>query len=73
MAQGHDVWQKTFYHRLIQTSLGSALRANYDLSEPLPDRLAKLLQEIDDLDHRETGADVQAPGTPPGTGATHRP
>ena len=34
--------EKTFYHRLIQTQIGEALRARYDkerLSQPLPDRL----------------------------------
>jgi hypothetical protein len=57
MTKGQDVWQKTFYHRAIQTSLGSALRAQYDLSEPMPDRLSQLLGELDDLDHRDEQTD----------------
>lgn len=54
MPKGHDVWQKTFYHRAIQTSLGSALRAQYNLSEPLPDRLSQLLHELEELDRDES-------------------
>ena len=50
MPKGQDVWQKTFYQRAIQTSLGTALRAQYNLSEPLPERLTQLLVELEDLD-----------------------
>lgn len=50
MRKRHDVWQTTYYHRAIQTSLGSALRASYDLTEPMPDRLSQLLKELEDLD-----------------------
>ena len=53
MPREHDAWQKTFYHRAMQTSLGTALRAQYDLSEPLPDRLTQLLRELDDLEPRD--------------------
>lgn len=53
MTKGQDVWQKTFYHRAIQTSLGSALRAQYDLAEPLPDKLTRLLHELDELDRQD--------------------
>jgi hypothetical protein len=55
MPREHDAWQKTFYHRAIQTSLGSALRAQYDLTEPLPDRLTQLLRELDDLEQPDGG------------------
>jgi hypothetical protein len=50
MRKDHDVWQKTFYHRAMQTSLGNALRAQYDLSEPMPDRLSRLLSELEEKD-----------------------
>src|SRR4051794_18822124 len=43
-----DPWQKTYFHRAIQTSIGRALRAQYDLSEPLPDQLSSLLQRLDE-------------------------
>jgi hypothetical protein len=74
MPENRDVWQKTFYHRAIQTSLGSALRAQYDLSEPMPDRLTQLLRELDDLDHelpeRDDGGNDAAER---GIGANRRP
>jgi len=56
-----DPWTKTFYHRAIQTHIGRALRAQYDLSQPLPDELALLVMRIDgpgkgtDESHGETG------------------
>src|SRR5262245_32480476 len=59
MAHERDGWQKTFYHRAMQTSLGSALRAQYDLAQPLPDRLSDLLRQLDDLDHGD-GDDAPA-------------
>jgi hypothetical protein len=42
-----DPWTKTFYHRAVQTHIGRALRARYDLSQPLPDELAQLVMRID--------------------------
>jgi hypothetical protein len=42
-----DPWKKTFYHRAIQTHIGRALRARYDLSQPMPDQLARLVMRID--------------------------
>jgi hypothetical protein len=48
MRNERDVWNKTFYHLLIQEKLGKALSAGYDLSQPLPDRLSILLDQLDD-------------------------
>jgi hypothetical protein len=48
--------EKTFYHRLIQTQIGEALRARYDkerLSQPLPDRLLILLMRLDEQQSTE--------------------
>jgi hypothetical protein len=45
-----DPWKTTFYHRAVQTRIGRALRERYDLSQPLPDRLAALLMQIDRQD-----------------------
>ena len=42
-----DPWSKTFYHRAIQTHIGRALRARHDLSQPMPDQLARLVMRID--------------------------
>ena len=45
-----DPWKTTFYHRAVQTRIGRVLRERYDLSQPLPDRLAALLMQIDRQD-----------------------
>ena len=47
MSSEPDPWTKTFYHRAIQTKIGQALRAQHDLSQPLPDKLLTLLTELD--------------------------
>jgi len=47
MRNDGDPWKKTFYHRAIQTHIGRALRARYDLSQPLPEELALLVRKID--------------------------
>jgi hypothetical protein len=47
MSSEPDPWTKTFYHRVIQTKIGGALRVQYDLSQPLPDKLSTLLTELD--------------------------
>jgi hypothetical protein len=44
----------SFYYRAIRTKLGDALRAQYDLSEPLPEALQNLDQPKGlDLDNPE--------------------
>jgi hypothetical protein len=45
-----DPWKVTYYHRVVQTRIGRALRERYDLSQPLPDRLSRLLMQIDEQD-----------------------
>jgi hypothetical protein len=42
-----DSLEDSFYFRAIGREIGDELRSRYDLSEPLPDRLAKLLSELD--------------------------
>jgi hypothetical protein len=42
-----DPWKTTFYHRAIQTHIGRALRARYDLSQPMSGKLAQLVMQID--------------------------
>jgi hypothetical protein len=56
-----DPWTTTFYHRAIQTHIGRALRARYDLSQPMPDKLAQLVMQIDRRDER-----ISEPGSPQG-------
>jgi hypothetical protein len=52
----HD--RDSFYRRAIRTKIGDALRAKYDLSEPLSEPLTKALLKLDqpkglDLDNPE--------------------
>jgi hypothetical protein len=37
----------SFYERAIRTGIGRGLRRYYDLSEPIPDRMAELLRQLD--------------------------
>ena len=38
----------SFYERAIRTTIGRGLRSYYDLTEPIPERMTKLLRQIDD-------------------------
>ena len=48
MQNERDVWNTTFYHRAIRKRIGEVLSAGYDLSQPLPDRVDKLLHQLDE-------------------------
>ena len=37
----------SFYERAIRTGIGRGLRRYYDLSEPIPDGMQKLLDQMD--------------------------
>ena len=68
-----DIFNKTFYHRAIQTHIGRALRARYDLSQPLPNELALLVTRIDarggGADESRSEISASEPNTqPPGRG-----
>ena len=43
MSDRDDDFRDSFYYRAIRTRLGAALRAQFDMSEPLPDRITALL------------------------------
>jgi hypothetical protein len=38
----------SFYERAIRTTIGRGLRSYYDLAEPIPEQMTKLLRKIDD-------------------------
>jgi Anti-sigma factor NepR len=38
----------SFYERAIRTTIGRGLRSYYDLTEPIPEQMNKLLRQIDD-------------------------
>jgi hypothetical protein len=39
--------EPSYYERAIRTSIGRGLRNYYDLSEPIPEHMLKLLEQID--------------------------
>ena len=46
--ESDDDLKDSFYLRIMRSSVGAALREKYALDEPLPDRLAKLLNKLDE-------------------------
>jgi hypothetical protein len=38
----------SFYERAIRTTIGRGLRSYYDLAEPIPEQMTRLLRQIDD-------------------------
>jgi hypothetical protein len=50
----------SFYELAIRTSIGRGLRRYYDLSEPVPDHMRKLL---DQLDEKSQPATARQPDT----------
>lgn len=49
MEDGHSPWEKTFYHRLIQTKIGEVLRVEYDQKhKPLPHKFLTVLMQLDE-------------------------
>ncbi len=49
MEDERSPWEKTFYHRAIQTRIGEVLRAQYDQKhKPLPHRFLTLLMQLDE-------------------------
>jgi hypothetical protein len=51
----------SFYERAIRTTIGRGLRSYYDLAEPIPEQMTKLLKQIDDsaLPAIQNGAALQ--------------
>ena len=39
--------EPSYYERAMRTSIGRGLRNYYDLSEPIPEHMLKLLKQID--------------------------
>jgi hypothetical protein len=51
---GH--WKHSYYHRLVRTQLGEALKDQLPPKDHLPDRLAELLRELDEADRSRSGS-----------------
>jgi hypothetical protein len=60
MSDRDDEFKDSFYYRAIRTRIGAALRAQFDMSQPLPDRIAALLAVL--------GKENDAPTDPANTG-----
>ena len=55
MQQQPDDFGDSFYYRAIRTKLGQALRNYHAVTEPMPERLAQLLRELEAGMTREGG------------------
>jgi hypothetical protein len=57
MAREYNAWEKTTYHRAIQTKIGQGLREQYDqdLARPLPHNLFTLVIQLGEQQEREPG------------------
>jgi hypothetical protein len=42
-----DDFADSYYYRALRTGIGGALRTEFRVKEPLPDRIKKLLLELD--------------------------
>ena len=58
MLHERDVWNTTFYHRVIQTKIGQALRAEYELPQELPHGILTLLMQLNAQQDEESSASV---------------
>jgi hypothetical protein len=43
MSDHDDEFRDSFYYRAIRTRIGAALRAQFDMSQPVPERITALL------------------------------
>jgi len=61
MAREYNAWDKTFYHRAIQTKIGQGLREQYDqdLARPLPHNLFTLVMQLGEQQERGRMARVE--------------
>jgi hypothetical protein len=68
MADRDDDFKDSFYYRAIRTRIGAALRAQFDLSQPLPDRIAALLNRLgkESADASAKATDAETGGDPAG-------
>jgi hypothetical protein len=57
MQDRRDDYKDSFFYRAIRTQIGSALRGQYDLSKPLPDRLTALLDQLKQHDGADAAGD----------------
>ena len=68
MSDRDDDFRDSFYYRAIRTRIGAALRAQFDLSQPVPERIAALLTLIgkENVPAEPVDADPGTGGEPAG-------
>jgi hypothetical protein len=66
MQDERDVWNTTYFHRVIRKTIGEALSQakGYNLSQPLPESIRTLLDKLDEPDVK--GVRGRKPPTPAG-------
>jgi hypothetical protein len=69
MSDRDEDFKDSFYYRAIRTRIGAALRAQFDLSQPLPERITALLTQLD----KEPGGAAPAEGADTGGGTGNDP
>ena len=50
MPKDGGTWEKSYFERAIQTSIGRALKTHYGVPQELPGDLSALLRQIDEHD-----------------------
>lgn len=55
MHSKRDDLKDSFYLHIMRSSIGAGLRDHYSSSEPLPDRLNALLEELEQAEDNVTG------------------
>jgi hypothetical protein len=61
MPKDGGTWEKSYFERAIQTSIGRALKTHYGVPHDLPGDLSELLRQIDEHES-ETPADPAKKG-----------
>jgi hypothetical protein len=61
MQASRDDLKDSFYLYIMRASIGAGLRSEYAADEPLPDRLAELLRELDEPDDQVAQEKRDAP------------
>jgi hypothetical protein len=68
MVKNGGTWEKSYFERAIQTSIGRALKTLYGVPQELPGDLSELLRQIDKHD-----SDLPADGGGKGNGHSAPP
>jgi hypothetical protein len=59
MSDRNEDFRDSFYYRAIRTRIGAALRAQFDMSQPLPERITALLTRLGKDDGSANAVDAE--------------